>query len=74
MKVFRRVTDATGAPLALTDVFRFPTVRTFAEHLDQARSAATAGAGGPPTPPTGSDRGARRRQALARRGGGEPER
>ena len=33
VKVFRRLTDATGAPLALTDIFRFPTVRTFAAHL-----------------------------------------
>ena len=33
VKVFRRLTDATAAPLALTDIFRFPTVRTFAAHL-----------------------------------------
>ena len=33
VKVFRRLTDATAAPLALTDIFRFPTVRALAAHL-----------------------------------------
>ena len=37
VKVFRRLADATAAPLALTDIFRFPTVRTFAAHLGAGR-------------------------------------
>ena len=39
VKVFRRLTDATAAPLALTDVFRFPTVRRFAAHLGALQGA-----------------------------------
>jgi natural product biosynthesis luciferase-like monooxygenase protein len=71
VKVFRRVGEKTGAPLALTDVFQFPTVRTFAAHLSEAMGAPTSGeparaAGGP----AGGDRGAMRRRALARRGRG----
>jgi hypothetical protein len=72
VKVFRRLTTLTAAPLALTDVFRYPTVRTFAAHLGgllgsgQAPAAAAA-----PAAPTATDRGAMRRRALARRGGGE---
>jgi natural product biosynthesis luciferase-like monooxygenase protein len=68
VKVFRRLSDETKAPLALTDVFRFPTVRTFAEHLagvlGKATDAPAAEAG-----PVGTDRGAMRRRALTRRGG-----
>ena len=71
VKVFRRLTDVTEVPLALTDIFRFPTVRTFAAHLGAGHVAGTdrhdgvtsAGA------PTGTDRGAMRRRALARRAG-----
>jgi natural product biosynthesis luciferase-like monooxygenase protein len=71
VKVFRRLTDATGLPLALTDVFRYPTVRTFAAHLESV------GAAGPrdaevSSRPTGTDRGELRRRALSRRGGGTP--
>jgi hypothetical protein len=63
--VFRRLSDVTDAALALTDVFRFPTVRTFAAHLARAASPAPDGpvAGLAPGP----DRGALRREALARR-------
>jgi acyl-CoA synthetase (AMP-forming)/AMP-acid ligase II len=68
VKVFRRLTDATDVPLALTDVFRFPTVRTFAAHLAAASRPST-----DTTPaaaaPTGADRGALRRRAMNRRGG-----
>ena len=73
VKVFRRLTDATAAPLALTDIFRFPTVRSFAAHLGTLQ-----GAGGPDgeqqapsAAPTGTDRGALRRRAFSRRGGGD---
>ena len=72
VKVFRRLSEASGATLALTDVFRFPTVRTFARHVDQltARSSdADAGAPAAAAPATGADRGARRRQMLTRRQG-----
>jgi hypothetical protein len=68
VKVFRRLSDATPASLSLTDVFRFPTVRTFAAHLTavlggpqgDGQTAAAASA-------TGTDRGARRRRALTQR-------
>ena len=73
VKVFRRLTDATSAPLALTDVFRFPTVRSFAGHLGALQGAGTAlisvDGVAPVAAPTGTDRGAMRRRALARRGG-----
>ncbi len=72
VKVFRRLSDATSARLSLTDVFRFPTVRTFAAHLDALQSAGTDDASPAPaavSAPTGTDRGAMRRRALARRGG-----
>ncbi len=74
VKVFRRLTDATSVPLALTDVFRFPTVRAFAAHLSALRGDGTAAPAGAAEPAvaaavTGSDRGAMRRRALARRSG-----
>jgi hypothetical protein len=70
VKVFRRLSDATSAPLSLTDVFRFPTVRTFAAHLDAVQSTSTAEQVAPAaSAPAGADRGARRRRAMARRGG-----
>jgi acyl carrier protein len=71
VKVFRRLCEETGAPLALTDVFRFPTVRTIAAHVgtllgspsvdEPARAVGGA---------TGVDRGAMRRRVLAQRGRG----
>ncbi len=74
VKVFRRLSDTTDVPLALTDIFRYPTIRAFAAHL--AASAATAAGGDagnadPNTPaaPSATDRGAMRRRALNRRGG-----
>ena len=74
--VFRRICERTGAELALTDVFRYPTIRTFAAHL-ACRSGAVsndaADRANDTTPaddaPAGADRGAMRRRALARRGG-----
>jgi natural product biosynthesis luciferase-like monooxygenase protein len=70
VKVFRRISAETGAAIALTDVFRFPTVRAFAAHLGalDGGAGAHAEAGAPPTPaPAGADRGALRRRALGRR-------
>ena len=65
---FRRLSNATGALPALTDVFRFPTVRTFAAHLGAlAGSSAGIVTAAAPSVATGTDRGARRRQAVARR-------
>jgi hypothetical protein len=70
VKVFRRLTDAVPETIALTDIFRFPTVRTFAAHLGALR-----GADGEPSTATlavvGTDRGAMRRRAMARRGGSQ---
>jgi natural product biosynthesis luciferase-like monooxygenase protein len=67
VKVFRGLTEATGAPLALTDIFRFPTVRTCAAHITKLLDSTSAEAVAPAAP-SGTDRGARRRQALTRRG------
>jgi len=70
VNVFRNLADTTGTPISLTDVFRYPTVQQFAAHLDRL----LADAGSEPTerqPDSGSDRGAKRRRALARRGGGD---
>jgi Phosphopantetheine attachment site len=71
VKVFRRLTEATAAPLALTDIFRFPTVRSFAAHLGTLQGAVTPDGDqhAPAAAPTGTDRGALRRRALSRRGG-----
>ena len=76
VKVFRRLSDTTAAPLALTDIFRFPTVRTFAAHLGALQGTAApvpADAAAVVAAPTGSDRGAMRRRALSRRGGGSQD-
>ena len=72
--VFRRIGSEVDVPIALTDVFRYPTIRTFAAHL--ARAGGQDGAGqsdrgdgsAGEVAPTGVDRGAMRRRALARRG------
>jgi hypothetical protein len=69
VKVFRRLTDATTVPLALTDIFRYPTVRAFAGHLAQAEGVTAGAAATTTNAPTGADRGALRRRAMARRGG-----
>jgi len=69
--VFRQIVDKTGASLALTDVFRFPTVRSFAAHLDGLdpdSARATDSDSGAVTPAAGTDRGAMRRAARQRRG------
>jgi AMP-binding enzyme/phosphopantetheine binding protein len=69
VKVFRRLTDVVSVPLALTDIFRYPTVRTFAAHRAAADGSGPGGATPAPAAPTGTDRGAMRRRAMARRGG-----
>lgn len=70
VKVFRRLTDSTDVPLALTDIFRYPTIRTFAAHLAVSASTSAGAAAGPSAAaPSGTDRGAMRRRALNRRGG-----
>jgi natural product biosynthesis luciferase-like monooxygenase protein len=71
VKVFRRLTDALPVPLALTDIFRYPTVRTFAAHVAAAEGTSAGAATPAPSAPTGTDRGAMRRRAMARRGGTE---
>jgi hypothetical protein len=72
VKVFRRLADTVSDEIILTDVFRYPTIRTFAAHLATLRAGAAAAAE-PATAAAaasaGSDRGALRRRALARRGG-----
>lgn len=71
VKVFRTIVEDVDATLALTDLFRFPTVRTLASHIralagdDAGSDNATA----TPTVATGSARGEKRRRAMARRGG-----
>jgi natural product biosynthesis luciferase-like monooxygenase protein len=69
VKVFRRLTDSVSVPLALTDIFRYPTVRAFAAHLAAADGVSAGAATPAPSAPTGSDRGAMRRRAMNRRGG-----
>jgi natural product biosynthesis luciferase-like monooxygenase protein len=65
--VFRRLSDATTPRLRLTDIFRYPTVRTLARHIESllgkpTEAVADDGAS------DGADRGARRRRrALTRR-------
>jgi hypothetical protein len=68
--VFRRICEATGAPLALTDVFRFPTVRTIAAHIGALQGSPTLEPAGRSLGATGVDRGAMRRRVLAHRGRG----
>jgi natural product biosynthesis luciferase-like monooxygenase protein len=61
MQVLARVRSATGRQLPITDMFRFPTVRSLASHLAR---------GDDPPPPTsidGPDRGASRREMLSKR-------
>lgn len=74
VNVFRNLAAQTGAAISLTDVFRFPTVQQFAQHLDRLLVDSTNGDGeGEPSGPRtdgGTDRGARRRRAMARRAGG----
>jgi natural product biosynthesis luciferase-like monooxygenase protein len=66
--VFRRLSKDVGTALALTDVFRFPTIRTLAAHIEQLGDTASGEAGGASDrAAAGSRRGEMRRKA--RRGG-----
>jgi hypothetical protein len=64
--VFRQLQERSGVRLALTDVFRYPTVAGFAAYLSR-QSGGTAEAATPAADKAGTDRGALRRQALQRR-------
>lgn len=68
--VFRSIVDRTGATIALTDVFRFPTIRSLASHLDSLSgdSPSDGGSADAELATAGTDRGARRREARRRRG------
>ncbi len=68
VKAHRQLVAALDAPkLAITDLFRFPTVRTLAAHL-------RAGGAAPSAPPLTADRVALRREAMAARRGARPQR
>jgi acyl carrier protein len=78
--VFRKLTEQLPVKLALTDIFRFPTIRALAAHVhaawpkpaaqpaDTALTATPPVGASPGTPPP-LDRGALRRRALQQRGG-----
>ncbi|MEM8704883.1 MAG: phosphopantetheine-binding protein, partial [Actinomycetota bacterium] len=66
--VFRQLSDHTDATIALTDVFRFPTIRSFAAHLDGGGASVIAADDTSLAVAGGTDRGARRRAARQRRG------
>ncbi|MBX3707316.1 MAG: LLM class flavin-dependent oxidoreductase [Pseudomonadales bacterium] len=59
VKAHRRLAEVLQKPVAITDLFRFPTVRTLAEHLTGAAEDVTL--------QQSQDRGATRRDALAAR-------
>lgn len=69
--VFRHLQAATSLPLVLTDLFRYPTVAALAGHLASLSGAPAGDGEAAPAEraPTGTDRGALRRQARGRRGG-----
>jgi acyl carrier protein len=62
VKVHRRLNEALERTLAITDLFRFPTVKSLADHLSGGGSGASLQAS--------QDRAAARRQAMAARRGG----
>ncbi|HUP71406.1 MAG TPA: MupA/Atu3671 family FMN-dependent luciferase-like monooxygenase [Acidimicrobiales bacterium] len=73
VKVFRLLGERTAVPLALTDIFRFPSARLLGAHIAALRPGAGAtNAKRPdttaPAATAGDDRGARRRNALLGRG------
>jgi natural product biosynthesis luciferase-like monooxygenase protein len=59
VKAHRRLVETFAREIAITDLFRFPTVRALAEHLADASAG--------PGFHESAERGERRRQALARR-------
>ena len=60
VQVHRRLRDVLGRQLPLTDVFRFPTIRALAAHIDALEGGASA-------PPPAPSRAAGRRAAMQRR-------
>jgi len=62
VKVHRRLNETLERNLAITDLFRFPTVKSLAEHLS--------GDGAGASLQGSQDRAAMRRQAMAARRGG----
>jgi natural product biosynthesis luciferase-like monooxygenase protein len=66
VRVHRRLRESVAHELAITDLFRFPTVRSLATHLGNASVDASLD--------TSRERGELRRQALARRRSGRPRR
>ena len=62
VKVHRQLNESLEQSLAITDLFRFPTVRTLVEHLAGGDSAARSMKGS-------QDRAAKRREAMAARRG-----
>ncbi|HSM66117.1 MAG TPA: MupA/Atu3671 family FMN-dependent luciferase-like monooxygenase [Ilumatobacteraceae bacterium] len=59
VKTQRRLVEAIGRPIRITDLFRFPTVRTLAEHLANGDTGSSR--------PESAARGVSRRDALAAR-------
>jgi acyl carrier protein len=59
VRAHRLLQDALARPLALTDLYRFPTIRRLSTFLSQGASSDTQKAGA---------RGAKRREAMRRRG------
>jgi hypothetical protein len=67
--VFRQLQEQTGLPIALTDVFRYPTVAGFAAYLRQRGGTDGEPADANSARSEGLDRGARRRKMLEGRRG-----
>jgi natural product biosynthesis luciferase-like monooxygenase protein len=67
--VFRQLQEQTGLPIALTDVFRYPTVAGFAAYLRQRSGTDGGPAAANSARSEGLDRGARRRKMLEGRRG-----
>ena len=67
--VFRRLQQATGFKIALTDIFRYPTVAGLAAYLHTFGAGGDGSAVADNSSRTGTDRGALRRKMLARRSG-----
>jgi hypothetical protein len=70
--VFRELQDVAGAGLALTDLFRHPTIAALGSHITGLVGAEGADPDEAPAGPVGADRGARRRQARLGRAGQGP--
>lgn len=58
VRMHRELKTSFDQPIALTDLYRFPTIRTFTEHLSGGSNAAAQ---------AGADRAARRREMASRR-------